>query len=48
MKLKLDENLGSVRVVTLLRLAGHDVATVREQNLTGTADVQLIDICRSV
>jgi predicted nuclease of predicted toxin-antitoxin system len=46
-KLKLDENLGSVRVVTLLRLAGHDVATVREQNLTGTADVQLIDICRS-
>lgn len=46
MKLKLDENLGSVRVVGLLRLAGHDVATVHEQSLTSTADVQLIDICR--
>jgi predicted nuclease of predicted toxin-antitoxin system len=45
-KLKLDENLGSIRVVSLLRLAGHDVATVREQNLTSTADGLLIDICR--
>lgn len=47
MKLKLDENLGNIRIVTLLRLAGHDVATVREQNLTSISDVQLIDICRS-
>ena len=46
MKLKLDENLGSIRVVSLLRLAGHDGATVREQNLTSTADGLLIDICR--
>ena len=46
MKLKLDENLGSIRVVSLLRLAGHDMATVREQNLTSTADGLLIDICR--
>ena len=46
MKLKLDENLGSIRVVSLLRLAGHDVATVREQNLSSTADGLLIDICR--
>jgi hypothetical protein len=45
-KLKLDENLGSIRVVSLLRLAGHDVATVREQNLSSTADGLLIDICR--
>ena len=29
----------------MLRLAGHDVATVREQNLTSTADGLLIDIC---
>jgi hypothetical protein len=32
--IKLDENLGSLRVATLLRLAGNDVATVREQGLT--------------
>ena len=46
MKLKLDENLGSIRVVSMLRLAGHDVATVREQNLSSTSDELLIDICR--
>ncbi|MEA5571986.1 DUF5615 family PIN-like protein [Calothrix sp. UHCC 0171] len=34
MKIKLDEHLGSVRVVTWLRFAGHDVATVKEQGLT--------------
>ena len=45
MNIKLDENLGSLRVVTLLRLAGHDVATVREQGLISTPDEQLIDIC---
>ena len=46
MKLKLDENLGSLRIVTRLRLAGYDVATVREQQLTSTPDPQLIEICR--
>jgi predicted nuclease of predicted toxin-antitoxin system len=46
MKLKLDENLGSLRMVTRLRLAGYDVATVREQQLTATPDPQLIEICR--
>ena len=45
-KLKLDENLSSIRVVSMLRLAGHDVATVREQNLSSTPDELLIDICR--
>lgn len=45
MNIKLDENLGSLRVVTLLRLAGHDVATVREQGLISTPDEELIDIC---
>lgn len=46
MRIKLDENLGSVRVVTWLRMAGHDVATVREQNLVSAPDVQLIEVCR--
>jgi predicted nuclease of predicted toxin-antitoxin system len=30
----------------MLRLGGHDVATVREQNLSSTPDELLIDICR--
>jgi predicted nuclease of predicted toxin-antitoxin system len=46
MRIKLDEHLGSVRVVTWLRMAGHDVATVREQNLVSAPDVQLIEVCR--
>ncbi len=45
MNIKLDENLGSLRVATWLRLAGHDVATVREQGLTSTPDEELIVIC---
>jgi len=45
--IKLDENLGSLRVATWLRLAGHDVATVREQGLTSAPDEELIDICHS-
>ena len=45
MNIKLDENLGSLRVATWLRQAGHDVATVREQSLTSVPDEQLIDIC---
>lgn len=47
MKIKVDENLGSLRVVTLLRLAGHDVATVKEQGLNCTPDEELINICSS-
>lgn len=47
MNIKLDENLGSLRVATWLRLAGHDVATVREQGLTSTPDEELIEICRN-
>lgn len=34
MNIKLDENLGSLRIASQLRAAGHDVATVREQGLT--------------
>lgn len=45
MNIKLDENLGSIRVVTQLRLAGHDVATVKEQGLTSAPDEELIEIC---
>ncbi|MBD2138582.1 DUF5615 family PIN-like protein [Anabaena sp. FACHB-1237] len=47
MNIKLDENLGNLRIVTLLRLAGHDLATVKEQGLTSTPDEELIDICHS-
>ncbi|MFM9966022.1 MAG: DUF5615 family PIN-like protein [Planctomycetaceae bacterium] len=46
MKLKLDENLGH-RGATLFRAAGHDVATVVEQNLTSTPDSDLLTICHS-
>lgn len=40
-KLKLDENLG-VRGAALLRRAGHDVATIPEQNLESAADRKVI------
>lgn len=46
MKLKLDENV-DLRVVTLLRLAGHDVATVPGQGLISAADEELINVCHS-
>ncbi len=45
MRFKLDENLG-IRGVEILRLAGHDVMTVRDQFLCGETDERLIDICR--
>jgi predicted nuclease of predicted toxin-antitoxin system len=44
-KLKLDENV-ELRVVTFLRLAGHDVETVPNQGLTSALDVELINVCR--
>lgn len=46
MKLKLDENI-DLRVVTLLRLAGHDVATVPGQGLISAPDEELINVCRA-
>ena len=44
MKFKLDENIGN-RGAELLRLAGHDVATVRDQQLVGTTDENLFEVC---
>jgi hypothetical protein len=44
-RLKLDETLGRSGA-DLLRRAGHDVATVAEEELGSAPDVRLIDICR--
>lgn len=44
MKLKLDENLGE-RGRAILQQAGHDVATVMDQGLTGATDADLIQRC---
>jgi hypothetical protein len=44
-KLKLDENLGKLPLQVFLE-AGHDVATVRSQQLSGTTDKHLISVCR--
>lgn len=46
MKLKLDENIGK-RGVEFLKSAGHDVATVREQRLSGAEDETLFRVCAS-
>jgi predicted nuclease of predicted toxin-antitoxin system len=45
MKCKLDENLGA-EVARILRGAGHDVTTVRDQDLGGVSDNVLYDVCR--
>lgn len=45
MKFKLDENV-DLRILSRFRLAGYDVATVSEQNLTSALDTELIEICR--
>lgn len=46
MKLKLDENLGH-HCAALLRTAGHDVATVPEEDLCAGADKTVIAACRA-
>lgn len=46
MKLKLDENLGSYRIIAWLRQAGHNVATVQGQGLSSTPDQEVIEVCR--
>ena len=45
MKVKLDENLGAL-AVRLFDAAGHDVATVRMQQLHGAPDRRIYDVCR--
>src|SRR5262245_46235305 len=44
MNLKLDENLG-LRCRDLALAAGHDVATVAEQNLSGAEDADVLGEC---
>jgi Domain of unknown function (DUF5615) len=36
-----------LRVITLLQLAGHDVATVPGQGLSSAPDPEVINVCRS-
>lgn len=45
MRFKLDENLGR-RSIELFQEAGHDVATVFGQDLGGTPDAGLLEVCR--
>ena len=45
MRLKLDENV-DLRILSRLRLAGHDVATVPEQKLVSASDTTVIEVCR--
>lgn len=44
MKFKLDENFGT-RTQELFRAAGHDVQTVRGQELQGCLDQHLYEVC---
>jgi predicted nuclease of predicted toxin-antitoxin system len=46
LKIKLDENIGR-RGLEFLRAAGHDVMTVRDQDLGGAADEALFGACVS-
>jgi predicted nuclease of predicted toxin-antitoxin system len=45
-RFKLDENIGE-RGAALLRSAGHDIQTVRDQRLVGTSDEELFAVCVS-
>lgn len=45
-KFKLDENIGN-RGKHLLLDAGHDVCTIYEQNLQGSPDKKVIEVCQS-
>ena len=46
MKFKLDENFGT-RTQRIFQTHGHDVMTVRDQNLQGCADKRLYEVCRA-
>ena len=45
MQFKIDENL-PVDVADLLRQAGHDAATIWDQNLVGSRDQVIAEICQ--
>ena len=45
MKFKLDENLGA-RGKVELEADGHDVMTIREQDLRGASNVKIYSVCR--
>jgi len=45
MNFKIDENL-PVEVAELLKKAGYDAITVSEQNLVGTSDINLANLCQ--
>lgn len=45
MRFKLDENVPR-EIATLLQGHGHDVATVRDQQLGGKADAIIADVCQ--
>ena len=44
MKFKLDENFGT-RIQEFFHAAGHDVQTVRNQELQGCSDLRLYEVC---
>ncbi|HOB99713.1 MAG TPA: DUF5615 family PIN-like protein [Verrucomicrobiota bacterium] len=44
MKFKLDENFGQ-RCLEVLAAAGHDVATVAGQGMSGAADAEVLEVC---
>ena len=44
MKFKTDENL-PLEVTNMIKRLGHDCLSVRDQNLGGCSDVELIEIC---
>jgi len=46
LKIKVDENIGRSGV-DLLRQAGHDVLTVRDQSLSGAPDEVVFQVCAS-
>jgi predicted nuclease of predicted toxin-antitoxin system len=43
-RIKADENIGG-RAVEMLRAAGHDVVTVRQQGLAGKSDDAVFAVC---
>jgi predicted nuclease of predicted toxin-antitoxin system len=45
-RLKLDENLGAY-CAELFRSAGHDIATVPEQDLCSSKDTKILEVCRA-